>query len=97
MNTTTITQNGAIIANCETFLTAFYRHVPDDLWLEIRCIHPVTTKARSLWIPTNDEQQRNIILTQAKQLNREGYGIYFAPCFVVLCRSEMPTMHVHSC
>ena len=80
MNTTTITQNGKVVANCETFLTTFYRDVPDDLWLEIRCIHPITKNVWSLWIAPNDTAQRNNVLEQARQLNREGYGIYFAPC-----------------
>ncbi|MEO1645964.1 MAG: primase C-terminal domain-containing protein, partial [Chloroflexota bacterium] len=80
MNTSTISQNGTHIASCETFLTALYRDVPDNLWLEIRCIHPVTTKVRSLWIDPNNVGQHNGVLKQANQLNREGYGIYFAPC-----------------
>lgn len=80
MNTTTITQNSKVVANCETFLTTFYRDVPDNLWLEIRCIHPINKNVRSLWIAPNDITQRNSILKQANQLNREGYGIYFAPC-----------------
>ena len=80
MNTTTITQNGRLVANCETFLTAFYRDVPDNLWLEIRCIHPITKNVRTLWASSNDAAQRNNVLKQANQLNREGYGIYFAPC-----------------
>ncbi|MEO1286632.1 MAG: hypothetical protein AAFV93_02600 [Chloroflexota bacterium] len=80
MNTTTITQNGKVVANCETFLTTFYQNVPDNLWLEIRCIHPITKNVRSLWIAPNDITQRNNILKHANQLNREGYGIYFAPC-----------------
>lgn len=80
MNTTTITQNEVTIANCETFLTTFYQDVLDDLWIEIRCIHPITTEVRSLWIPSNNTKQRNSMIRQANQLNREGYGIYFAPC-----------------
>ncbi|MEO1647061.1 MAG: hypothetical protein AAFR67_17880, partial [Chloroflexota bacterium] len=33
-----------------------------------------------MWIDPNDVAQRNRILKQASQLNREGYGIFFAPC-----------------
>ncbi|MEL6406254.1 MAG: hypothetical protein AAFR81_17925 [Chloroflexota bacterium] len=80
MNTSIISQNGSHIATCEAFLTTLYRDVPDNLWLEIRCIHPSTAKVRSLWLAPNDTTQRNSVLQQASQLNREGYGIYFAPC-----------------
>ena len=75
-----ITQNGKHVANCEAFLTTLYPNVPENLWLEIRCIHPITTKVRSLWASPTHEDQRNSVLKQASQLNREGYGIYFAPC-----------------
>ena len=80
MNATIIAQNGKFIADCEAFLNALYKDAPDDLLLEIRCIHPVTTKVRSLWIPIKNKEQRTNILKQAQKLNRKGYGVYFAPC-----------------
>ena len=80
MNTSIITQNETKVANRPAFLNALYQTTPENLYLEIRCIHPITAQVRSLWSPIGDEVQRNRVLEQANQLNREGYGIYFAPC-----------------
>ena len=77
LNDSMITQNVLHVANCETFLDTLYVSAPQELLLEIRCIHPVNGKVRSLWAPVHD---RKAILEQATQLNEEGYGIYFAPC-----------------
>lgn len=59
------------------FLDALYRKPDPKLWLEVRCIHPVSKQVKTLWMPI---QKRETILRQADQLNREGYSVYFAPC-----------------
>jgi len=74
LNKPIITQN---TISGETFLNALYESAPVDLLLEIRCIHPTNGQVRSLWTGVHD---RPSILDQAKQLNQQGYGVYFAPC-----------------
>ncbi|MEO8613484.1 MAG: hypothetical protein ABI690_36685, partial [Chloroflexota bacterium] len=62
------------------FLNALYTGSPDNLYLELRCIHPTTGEARSLWGRMSNKNELTGILKQAEGLNREGYGVYFAPC-----------------
>jgi len=62
------------------FLTALYETSPDDLYLELRCIHPSTGEVRSLWGQMGNKSELAAIFKQAEQLNHEGYGLYFAPC-----------------
>ena len=62
------------------FLNALYQGSPDELYLELRCIHPTTGEARSLWSRMGNNRELSSALKQAEALNREGYGMYFAPC-----------------
>jgi hypothetical protein len=62
------------------FLNALYKGSPDELYLELRCIHPITGEARSLWGHMGNNRELSSALKQAEALNREGYGVYFAPC-----------------
>ena len=77
LNDSMITQNVLPVANCEIFLDTLYVSSPPDLLLEIRCIHPTNGQVRSIW---SNIHERDSILKQAKQLNQQGYGVYFAPC-----------------
>lgn len=88
-NTTSMTQNdfvdktdtfGATSAGRQEFLTALYKGISNDLYLELRCIHPTTGEARSLWGRRDNKSELSSALKQAETLNREGYGVYFAPC-----------------
>ncbi len=63
-----------------TFLAALYAAAPDDLYLELRCIHPTRGDVRSLWAQMGKKAERTAIFKQAERLNREGFGLYFAPC-----------------
>jgi hypothetical protein len=62
------------------FLRALYGSAPDDLYLELRCIHPETGEVRTLWGRMGDKRGLAGVLKQAGKLNGEGYGVYFAPC-----------------
>jgi hypothetical protein len=62
------------------FLNALYQGNPDNLYLELRCIHPTTGEARSLWGQLGNKRGLEAALKQAEALNREGFGLYFAPC-----------------
>src|SRR5690606_22599687 len=62
------------------FLNALYKGSPEELYLELRCIHPTTGEARSLWGRMGSNRELSSALKQAEALNREGYGVYFAPC-----------------
>ncbi len=62
------------------FLNALYTGSPDNLYLELRCIHPTTGEARSLWGRMGSKHELATALKQAETLNREGFGLYFAPC-----------------
>lgn len=62
------------------FLNALYQGSPDNLYLELRCIHPTTGEARSLWGRMGNKSELVGVLKQAEVLNREGFGLYFAPC-----------------
>ncbi|MCA0453926.1 MAG: DUF927 domain-containing protein [Chloroflexi bacterium] len=84
-----MTQNGTVnktdtldtpSAGRRDFLNALYTGSPDKLYLELRCIHPTTGEARSLWGRIGNKIELAAALKQAEILNHEGYGVYFAPC-----------------
>jgi hypothetical protein len=62
------------------FLKALYVGAPDDLYLELRCIHPQTSEVKTLWSRIGDKRALATAFQRAEALNKEGYGIYFAPC-----------------
>jgi hypothetical protein len=63
------------------FLRALYAGAPDDLYFELRCIHPATGDARSFWSKVGEKRTLTNALNRGQILNREsGYGLYFAPC-----------------
>ncbi len=69
-----MTQKTTINNERINFFNALFPNMPDNLWLEVRCIHPQTGKVRTFW----DSGKHDF--KQAEQLNAEGYGVYFAPC-----------------
>jgi len=71
---------GATSTRRREFLNALYTGSPDKLYLELRCIHPTTGEARSLWGRISNKTELASALKQAETLNREGFGVYFAPC-----------------
>jgi len=77
LNDSMITQNVLPVVKCETFLDTLYMSAPQELLLELRCIHPTNGQVRSIW---SNAHERDSVLEQAKQLNQQGYGVYFAPC-----------------
>jgi hypothetical protein len=62
------------------FLNALYTGSPANLYLELRCIHPITGEARSLWGRMGNKTELAAALKQAETLNRDEFGVYFAPC-----------------
>jgi hypothetical protein len=63
------------------FLRALYAGAPEELYFELRCIHPTNGDARSFWSKVGDKRTLTNALNRAAALNREsGYGLYFAPC-----------------
>jgi hypothetical protein len=63
------------------FLRALYAGAPEELYFELRCIHPTNGDARSLWSKVGDKRTLTNALNRAAALNRDsGYGLYFAPC-----------------
>lgn len=62
------------------FLQALYAEAPEDLYLELRCIHPATGEVRPLWSRIGNKRQLSSIFKQADALNSEGFGVFFAPC-----------------
>lgn len=80
MSTRIVSQNEGRVVTRAEFLTALYHDAPPDLQLELRCIHPVSHQVRTLWTAVGDETQVQQTIQQALQFNREGYGLYFAPC-----------------
>lgn len=62
------------------FLKALYGSAPEDLYLELRCIHPTTGEVKTLWSRIGDKRGLASAFRQAEALNRDGYGLYFAPC-----------------
>jgi hypothetical protein len=79
MTQNTITHNKQNVLKHD-FLKALYPNLPQNLWLEIRCIHPITGEVRILWTKQGNAKQLESSLKQADKLNDEGFGIYFAPC-----------------
>ncbi len=62
------------------FLRALYGNAPDDLYIELRCIHPTTGDAKAFWSKIGDKRSLTSAFKRATALNGEGYGVYFAPC-----------------
>ena len=67
-------------ATCKDFLRAIYGNAPEELYLELRCIHPGTGEVRTLWGRIGDKRGLGSALKGADKLNSEGFGLYFAPC-----------------
>ena len=67
-------------ATRKDFLRALYGNAPEELYLELRCIHPGTGEVRTLWGGMGDKHGLAAALKGADKLNSEGYGLYFAPC-----------------
>ncbi|MDL1902052.1 DUF927 domain-containing protein [Anaerolineae bacterium CFX9] len=79
MTQKTTVNNERIVARSD-FLVALYPNVPENLWLELRCIHPETGDVRAFWTQSGNDKQRETIFKEADNLNAESYGVYFAPC-----------------
>lgn len=62
------------------FLAALFEKADPALWLEIRCIHPVTDAVRVRWTPLGDRRRLANNLRQADALNKSGHGVFFSPC-----------------
>ena len=63
------------------FLRALYSGAPEELYFELRCIHPDDGDARSFWSKVGDKRTLTNALNRGnRHCNREGYGLYFAPC-----------------
>ncbi len=62
------------------FLGALYQGCPDDLYMELRCIHPETGEVKTFWSKLGDKRRLTSNFKQADALNRDGIGLYFAPC-----------------
>jgi hypothetical protein len=77
---TPVSKTDESIKNRRAFLRALYGSAPDDLYLELRCIHPETGEVRTLWGRMGDKRGLAAALKQADKLNNEGFGLYFAPC-----------------
>lgn len=82
-----MTQNNAVhktdtldVPNRRTFLSALFRGCPQELYFELRAIHPTTQQAKALWGQLSNKRELAAILKHAEVLNKEGYGMYFAPC-----------------
>jgi hypothetical protein len=63
-----------------TFLRALFGKAPDNLYLELRCIHPDGQSPRTFWSKVGDKLNLVNAFNRAKQTNGDGYGVYFAPC-----------------
>lgn len=77
-----MTENGFTDKTSErrTFLQAMFGSAPDDLYLELRCIHPGDLPARTFWSKIGDKRTLASAFKRAEALNAEGYGVYFTPC-----------------
>ena len=62
------------------FLSALYQGCPDDLYVELRCIHPETGEVKTFWSKLGDKRRLTSSFKQADALNRDSFGLYFAPC-----------------
>lgn len=62
------------------FLAALYQGSPEELYFELRCIHPITNEVRNLWSTIGDKRNLANSFRQAEKLNKEGFSLYFAPC-----------------
>ncbi|MFW5692384.1 MAG: DUF927 domain-containing protein [Chloroflexota bacterium] len=77
---TPVSKTDESIKNRRAFLRALYGSAPDELYLELRCIHPETGEVRTLWRRIGDKRGLAAALKQADKLNSAGFGLYFAPC-----------------
>jgi hypothetical protein len=57
-----------------------FGNAPDNLYLELRCIHPDGKPPRTFWSKVGDKMNLVKAFNRAKQANADGYGVYFAPC-----------------
>ncbi len=71
---------GDKIPDRNTFLRALFAGAPNDLYLELRCIHPDGKPPRTFWSKVGDKMNLVKAFNRAKQVNAKGYGVYFAPC-----------------
>ena len=69
---------GARRTDKQVSAVGYYR--TEELYFELRCIHPTTGDARSFWSKVGDKHTLTNALDRATALNLEGYGLYFAPC-----------------
>lgn len=67
-------------ADRNAFLRALFAGAPDNLYLELRCIHPDGQPPRTFWSKIGDKLNLVNVFNRAKQANVDGYGVYFAPC-----------------
>ena len=74
------TTHEASQADRKDFLRALYGEAPQDLYLELRCLHPTTGEVKVLWGKLGNKRELAARLKQADTLNQEGYGVHFAPC-----------------
>jgi hypothetical protein len=72
--------NESTLTDRRRFLRALYGDAPEELYLELRCIHPETGEVRTLWGRMGDKRRLAAALKGADKLNSEGFGMYFAPC-----------------
>ncbi|TVR20973.1 MAG: hypothetical protein EA396_09275, partial [Anaerolineaceae bacterium] len=75
-----IAQNTESLPSGKALLAELYKEAPAKLYFEIRCIHPTSAQVRSLWARMDDADGKKRIFAEAERLNKEGYGLYFAPC-----------------
>ncbi|MBK8139250.1 MAG: hypothetical protein IPK52_26100 [Chloroflexi bacterium] len=77
-----MTENGITDKTSErrTFLQALFGSAPDDLYFELRCIHPGDLPPRTFWSRIGDKRTLASAFKRAEASNGEGYGVYFAPC-----------------
>ena len=60
------------------FLSSLYKESDQNLFMELRCIHPQTGEVKLLWSRISDKRTLTRIFRQAETLNSDGFGIYFA-------------------
>jgi hypothetical protein len=63
-----------------TFFRALFDGAQDELYFELRCIHPDDLPPRTFWSKIGDKRNLASAFKRAESLNGEGYGVYFAPC-----------------
>ena len=66
------------------FLSSLYKESDQNLFMELRCIHPQTGEVKLLWSRIGDKRTLTRIFRQADTFNREGFGVYFTPALRLL-------------